>query len=335
MGRRDKLIIPVRCAALLASLALPLAAAERQLEVDLDYRADPACPTRERFLAEVAERDLTLTPNRTAAVPLVAVELTELGGQARGRLTVKSERSGDTERSVDAPTCDEATRALALITALALMPEATEVVPEHESEPEPSEPAPDRGQEATLVVDPRPRPLVFYQSLRTLLEGSFGTAPESALAASGGFGLGWDKGSLYSPFLRIGARGTFARLTTPSGGSASARFQQTVGVLDLCPLGLLDNRFGVRLCVPTELGALSASGSGTDENASVTRFYGATGLGLEASLRLFGALTLEVAGAMMVPYEQSDFVLAGATVFSTPPVGGRVGAGLGWSFGRD
>ncbi len=332
MGPRDKLIFPVRCAAVLVCVTLPSGAAERQLEVELDYRADPSCPTRERFLSEVAERELTLAPGDTGSAPTVTIELTEVRGKARGRLTVKSERSGTTERSVDAPSCDEATRALALITALALMPEATEITAA-ESEPTREEPEPAPEAEPTTERPPRRRRVV-YQTVRALFEGAFDTAPEPAFAASGGVGVGMDSGSFWSPFARLGARGTFATSSALAETTASARFQQTVALIELCPFGILRGRVTAHLCVPTELGVLSASGNGTDEDASISRFYGASGVGLELSLGLVSSLSLDLAGSLLVPYERSDFELAGTTVFTTPSVTTRLGAGLGWTFGR-
>jgi hypothetical protein len=134
--------------------------------------------------------------------------------------------------------------------------------------------------------------------------------------------------------LRPAARLRFERAGTgvPSGGPG-AQFTWTAVSLDLCPLGLDEGPFLVRVCARGEAGALAATGVNVQPARSESRPWMSVGPVARARWAPVSVLVVEVeAGAPMPAVRDRFFVEPSTTVFRAPALGWTVAVGAGVLF---
>jgi hypothetical protein len=93
---------------------------------------------------------------------------------------------------------------------------------------------------------------------------------------------GLERPGPWAPAIFIGATLALRGGLSESGGTAS--FALGAANLDACPLRWRGSRFVVRPCVSALAGRLSVRGGDTDQPASVTRPFAATGVAVNASV---------------------------------------------------
>lgn len=93
--------------------------------IALDYTAEPACPTRAEFIAQVSARTrLADFTDDAVAERRFFLSVRTKGGQVVGRLSGPNSDPSTTAREVASDNCADVVSALALITALAIDPHA-------------------------------------------------------------------------------------------------------------------------------------------------------------------------------------------------------------------
>jgi hypothetical protein len=134
--------------------------------------------------------------------------------------------------------------------------------------------------------------------------------------------------------LRPATRLRFERAGTgvPSGGPG-AQFTWTAASIDLCPLGLDEGRFLVRLCARAEAGALAATGVNVQPARSEARPWMSVGPVVRARWAPVSLVVVEAeAGAPVAAVRDRFFVEPSTTVFRAPAVGWTVAVGAGVLF---
>jgi hypothetical protein len=321
-------------AAALAGLAVAagagrLAAQETPL---VRWAGPPGCATGAGFEAEV-ERILGRRP---AGGPFGEVRVVERGGGLGGTLSL-----GGRARRIDAATCDALERAMALVLALHVDPDAlslgaTVEAPEQPREPSPPEPAAWLAELDGSAVDPaRARPEERDAPLGSPFAPEARDPSEPDARFLGGGGLALDLGAMpgLSPgvwigaaarigWIEIGLEGRFhpeqratlaprpqvgAEVTLLAGrvrlGAALRVARFDVVSLELVPLASL------------ELGSVSARAVGLMTPLSGTSLWWALQAGLEARAFLLDFIGVFVRAELEVALRRSSFLVEG---YSTP-----------------
>jgi hypothetical protein len=274
----------VTCA-LAAAFALPAPAAFAQngALVHLDYEAHPACPSRAAFVSQVEARTnkarWTETAD-TAGARHFDVRLALADQETIGRLFIREpEGSTSTPREVRAATCESVVGALALITALAIDPDAMSATPAPAPRPKPPRPKPSlvrpRPRPAPVVPEP-PEEAQWRWSVGAHVGATSGIGNKLAavvpvFADITQYGNGW-----LEPSVRFGATILPDRTVVHEAGRADLlRF---AGHVSACPVvARLSPAFVIRPCAGIELGILRAVGGDLDEaEESYTPWFAAT-----------------------------------------------------------
>ena len=232
--------------------------------VEIQYEADPDCPSVEAFLSEVRLKaaHVEVVPSQEGPAP-VRVALHASEGRFVGKLELRREQRVVVRELSDA-SCKETASALAFVVALALVPEKTL--------PEPDDPAPEslvvestRSVTPPVVIDRQPNPTAAPS---TVWQGSAGVdvgfrtapLPSGALAERVFIELRPTLNRGFAPTLGLAiANAGPSTLTTSEG---TTRIWWLAGRLSLCPVRIpLGARLDLVPCVGTHLGVLGASGS--------------------------------------------------------------------------
>src|SRR5882672_7665894 len=117
--------------ALLFCLISVSARADDHVALVLEYAAPPACPGADRFLDEIAARTSRARPAQPGErATTLTVVIKEVAGGDKGTLQLQSADGATSARQVSAADCEQVVSALALMTALAIDPNAvTDPVP--------------------------------------------------------------------------------------------------------------------------------------------------------------------------------------------------------------
>ncbi len=278
--------IALGCAAATAlgpSVGARAAADEGGEPIALDYDAPAGCPDLSAFVTRIRARTSRARmawpgePARSFRVKVVA------GPPARGTITVSDEHATEGARALEAASCTEVVDGLALITALAIDPEArTSPV----LSPAPSSASASSAAPALSPAPPLPRPASTISvppppSSSAPEDEPARSAPEttapahpSSLSLAGRFGIGASAavasgvGPLVlfgaSPFLEarpllgdrldLGIAASFVRADsgTTAVTSGTADFTWTVGRIDACALLHVLPRLDVGPCARAE-----------------------------------------------------------------------------------
>ena len=273
--------------------------------MELDYRAAEGCPSEAAFLAEVETRTKWTTSKGRTFV----VRLERRGKKTQGSFTIDEVGTQGEPRVIEAATCEEAMRAIALSVALAV-----------EAEPEPP-PAP-----VVIVATPTPPPPATAPPPAAPpppgpYRFSVGIGVEGLGFAAPGLVGAWavEVGVRLIPLfdLRFSFRHSFAFDTVTNGATQTTltwntgRFEPCVGELALGPLA-------VGPCAFVELGQMRATGTAQGGTSQGT-FWAALGAVGRADLAFGGRFVLRTTLGPIVPldrptiaYEPSFFRLSGA-----------------------
>ena len=274
--------VSVPAAGLALGLVCALAATARAESVTLQWDAPPACPPRTRFEAEVRARTPNATFSTGAPTPRTfRVTIAGSGDKFVGNLEIADGSHPSEPRSFDGETCGEVVSALALLTALAIDPNASsapisQLAPVAASSPPPVLKAPPRAPEPVRAarIVPQSTPWQGAVWADMLVEGwvSPGVAPGAELAAEV-----WQK---RREVLTPGFRLAFGALRTTSD---SARWRWYMARFELCPLRVgLGWKLASQTCAGVEAGAVHAEGLDilTPRSSTNGWFAGVVGTGL-------------------------------------------------------
>lgn len=284
--------------------------------VTFAWSAPAGCPSQEQVEADIA-RLIGQTPRPHDGRELQADVTVSQGPLWSAELTThQAGRIG--HRSIEAPSCQAAAAAVALIIALSIDPEAL----------------PTTGRAAAVATAAVPdRPVTHPRQLRILAsihaQGRAGTLPGTDVGVGAGIGLAgarWRAELRWTYGLR---RDQVAAL--PSG--PAGRFNIAAGSLTGCSdLGGLPLALGP--CAVAEVGRVTATGYGTAAGFSRDVLWLAAGAGVFSSLALSKHLHTSVEVDVLAPLYRPDFVFLDmpGVVFKAPVVGGRAVFELSWAF---
>jgi hypothetical protein len=349
------------------SLVSSASADETGEPIQLDYRASPACPSRESFLARVRARTNLARfvskaesekPSRTIVV--VAKE----GPPAAGSMSVHGPEGDEEPRWIQGGSCENVADALALMVALTVDPQATEPAtatsgsstaaaaapapPASVAEVPPSVPA---GPPVGTVASPRaPAPPVASAERPTNATRQIGSRPATHSLSAGAdlaVGTGVAPQALLAPSLFVGwtplgawivapsIRAQFVRTDTGTldvtGGGA--RFTWTAGRVDAC--GMFDATAALRVgpCARFEAGLLEVSGENVPAAQTQQSPWLAAGLVAHIEWTLIGPLFLDSeVGPLFHVTAHRFFFRPDTTAYKVPFLGMDADLGLGVQF---
>jgi len=298
--------------------------------VRLEVDASPSCTTPEELMARVRARSDRIQLQE-AGRTVVRVSLTPLPGlrTISGTLALEQPDGRTTERRILAPSCEQATDALALVLVLALDPAAVSGAPPP-TPPRPTTPPPP----AVIAAPPGgppppPRPRTGWG----LEAGGWlaaGPAPRPLPGVWLGGLVARERPGAWSPALAVSLLHAGSGDLAEPGGRAS--FTLNAAVLDACPVRLAASIVEARPCASLLLGRLAAAGSDTYAPASAERSFGAAGL----SLRLAVALPhhLQVGGRVEAeaPWRRDAFAFSPTVFHRAAAVTLAAGLSLGVRF---
>jgi hypothetical protein len=314
----------------------------------VDYSAPGNCPTEAEFEARVRSRTALarFAGEDEKDAQAVQVVVMPTGTTYAGHLSIVGRSGHVSKRDVEDALCVEVVDALALVTALAVDPNASlspsgpapvasapvanAKPPAEGAAPEPvaviplvapppvaetaRRPAPSRPREADRSPSsPAPR---WSVNLGASLVTTAGIAPD-ALAGGGGLGeiesgsRGWLAPSARLT-LFVAANGVFESTTT-----SKADFLLLAGRVDFCPLRVGSRGLSLRPCVAVDIGAVRAEAV-VDGVAGVEGWFDAAALVRARWAPGGGRFFVELEGGIFVPVNHSSFVLKDAQGTTTP-----------------
>ena len=332
-----------------AILALGRVAAAEPESVRIDYVAPAGCPDATAFLRSLRERTTHFrdaTPDEQARRFLVRVA--PVGSSFSGRLEIRSPGGSTAVRRVDGTTCDHVSIALALMTALAIDPNALTSGPKAALE-SPAEPTPkpaaesDRQRFSPSAVAVAARSPSTSQNVSQPWRWSAGLLGNMTFGVAPTLGYGADlfvdaeapASSTLGPAVRMGI---FLNQCDVEFPTAAARFQWAAAAVEGCPfrLGLMDLRLTIHPCLAFRLGVLRGEGRRISQPNQTVSVWSDTGPVLRLRLAVTARLILEAQGALMLPLHRPTFGITDmgspTTVYSVPRVGGSAGIGMAYRF---
>jgi hypothetical protein len=292
--------------------------------IRIEYRAPAGCPTEEAFVAQVRARSehLNLVRQASEASRTFVVAVTPAAGdRIQAHLTIV-DKATITTRDVTGSTCAEAVTAIALVTSLAI--------------DEGSVPAPPPTATATRSPRAAVPPARWRADTGAQIALVSGVARTALLSVPFFFEVTRERydGSVFAPSLRLGfehaASGTFEA----AGGSA--QIDWTSAQVDACPFA-----FGhiviFTACATGEIGSSHGSAQRPDLRPATpdSNLWLSAGARARLRWRFTGRLFADVDGGIAFRLVGPKFTvpdpIGGAkdVVFEAPPVGARVGVGVG------
>jgi hypothetical protein len=307
-------------------LALPgrasLASEAPAARLNLTWDAPAGCASREDVQAEITR----LLGGHIAIAhggDLDARAAVERG--AVWSVSLVTRHGGRTgRRTLEAPSCESAAQATALIVALMIDPDAV-AANAHEDQAAPV-PAPT----PTIPVAARSeQPLELVANLHSQV--SYGTLPEIDV----GVGIGV---ALSGRRWRAALRGSYGLRrdqvgALPSGSGAYGRFNITTGALTGC-YRVEQSALAFGPCVVGEAGVVSAEGHGASAGFGKHAPWVALGPGGYLSVALGRHLRGSVEAEVLLPLYRPEYVFQDlpGVAFKAPSVGGRALLSIGWRF---
>ena len=300
--------------------------ADDHVPVALDYTAPPECPAAAGFLGEVAARTSIPRPARPdEPATTLTVVVKKITGGFKGTLEIRAAEGSAAARQVAAADCEQVVSALALMTALAIDPNASTVPVRKQPEPPPSKPeevTPPRSAQ-TVPSPSQPEAARWRFQLGAGLELLAGVAPDPFFLGRPSFEAGTSGGARWGAAFRLGAG--FGSDTT-----TSAEFSLMSGRLEGCPRFRSTRSLEIALCAVLDAGRLEATGVGVTPSARVERPWVAPGATARLEWEIFHFLELEVAGEVFIPVVRDRFFVGtDETVGRAAAVVGGAVLGLG------
>jgi hypothetical protein len=310
-----------------------------ETSVGVHYAAVRECPTPEAFLDAVRARGIDKeVERRERELATYHVEISHRRGVFVGRLDAAPRSGTAVRRSLSDANCEELTKALALITALAIDPTASETKVTASPARPPRPPVRPRPLQRAAVL----RGAADSKSARVGVRAGVAWHVITALSPA----PGWKSGDLFieiayafGPKLAATARGSFIAGTSrdePASG-IHVDYRWFLARAGLCPVELsVVPRVRVSGCAALQAGELRADGYGV----ALQRARSARLLWTAADATMRGALSLwplwgfEVEGGVALPMRSAEFVVSPPrTVVHDPPaVGALWRAGIAATF---
>jgi hypothetical protein len=289
-----------------------------------------SCPNAPAFLGAIrarTERPRLAGPGEEAVTFAVTIS-GEAAGPVIGRLEIREIEGSRQQRTVEGPSCAEVAKALALIVALYLDPDAaTGPEPERVPEPGPAPPSAPRKQSSPPLPP-----------------------TESAIRVGGGGALGalGGVGPSIAPFLTAFVEATYrgpgplswlrpsARLgielatTAAEVGPGSERYFLAAGVARLCPVRVpLPERFRVAPCGGMMMGVHRGTSDGVPNGRAQDRAWLTPATTLVVGFDVSHDVAFELEGGALFPLVPTRFFLGpDLTLFRAPPVAGTASAAV-------
>jgi hypothetical protein len=290
------------------------------------YVAGPNCPDESAFWDQVdAHRR-----NPDAIFLPVRVEVHELEGRARARVSFGVAPGPTATRELSASTCAEVAAAAALVVALALDAPLDEQKSPASPPAQPAEPPPPYSPPPLAVPDaPQPRARsasgLFWQlGAGALVQQAIAPSPMIGFSAFAGLG---EQGAAWDARLSF----VYAGSGVTERNDAAAEFSLLAGQIEACAFPLVrSQRFVVDPCLALELGELESTGVDnlrySGEQRSGVWVAGGPLLRLryafnELWLELFGGPWIPIAGTREFVFEDP----AGNRSYHRVPTVGLVG----------
>lgn len=314
-------------------------APEAAVPLHLELSGPADCSDRADLIARIRRRtDGIRFVEQPGDVRSIQIQIQTLPDALSARFTLSKPGGAPSVRRLRARDCDEVLDALALITAVTIVPRSALQAPIERAPPEPagtpSRPAEDRAAaQAAPAAKPEPTPTpAFWFAPHVAGEVVLGPAPDPlpgiALGASAGLHLGQG----WSPAVRLSVgraeRGDFEQ----PGGRATFRLDSAT--LEACPLwfGSWPVGVGLRACALAAAGRLHASGADTDNPRSVARPWWLLGGSLVVQLYPTSAWEISARVAGGFPLLRDQFQFRPEIFHEVPLVTGRVGLWIGYRF---
>jgi hypothetical protein len=351
MGVRRESEISERAAlALAVVIAWSRVATAEPESVRIDYMAPTGCPDATAFVRSLRERT---THFQQAAQDEQArqflVRVTRVASSYSGRLEIRSPDGSTSVRSVDETICEDVSEALALMTALAIDPNALMRGPNADSKSS-VEPA----AEVAAKLEPHQSPASVKVVTAQVLpkaptvsqpwRWSVGVLGHMTFHLSPTLGYGGDLfvdaeapvSSALGPAARFGVFLNRSDVQLPNG--VAARFQWAAMSVEGCPvrLGLKALRGTVHPCLALRLGVLRGEGRNISQPKQTATAWSDAGPLLRLRFAVTTELILEAQAAIMLPLYRPTFEVvdmgSAATAYTVPRLGGFAAAGIAYRF---
>jgi hypothetical protein len=281
----------------------------------LSYQGAASCPSESELLAEVQRRAPHAVPVAVGLSEVNAgLRVTAMAERYRGTIDIDS-NEGPTHREVEAAECAEVMRALALILAMALDPEASAV--ETQESPKLASPPTAAPHSASPAQS---REAWWAAGASIGLAG--GVAPSPSLAEGAFLELGRGRTPGWSAHVRLAGLHAHGSEAARSG---SAGFDLLALRVASCPY-----RLGARVvlsgCLSFDWGRLRGSGSRVlSAHATSARWLGPGGF-LNAAMHVLPWLRLQLELGALLPLARDSFYFApNETVHRIPDLAGYGG----------
>jgi hypothetical protein len=315
---------------------------------------DAACPSRERFLETVLRyTSKWKAVESSSANRRFDVRLASQPPSFAGTLAITSSDGKTTTREIVGPDCDAVARALAVVMALALDPQAHITEPPREEAPRPKPVPPTPASPAPSPPPPAPgsssgptareiassaRPSKTRPSwLAWAIEGRVEVTSAVTTGVLPVFGAALDLRttlpatfpSWLAPSLAVGVRQSLPREVTVAGGASS--FLWTAGTVRLCPVRFvtLSTRLDIAPCAEIDMGVLRASGRGLPHARSSASSWLDRGGSLRTTFRIGESWAVGASVLVTAPQSRHRFTLANGELISQAPSVGVTGGLLG------
>jgi len=319
--------------ALAILLAGGVARAAETTPVRLRYTAPAECPDRRGFFEQVSARTkLARLADASEIATTLVVRIKHVPGGTAGTIELSTPPGRTAQREVKAASCEQVVAALALMTALAIDPDAS-------TEPVSKPPLPAPKLEPTAAPKPTRRgtPEERPASALTRWKGGVsvellgGIAPSLVPAVRPFIELDREGRAPWGFAARLSAARLQTEVRTESGG---AEFRLWSARLEGCPAHVRVARpLWFSACLAFDFGELTATGNGVTPAQQVSRPWLAAGEITRLELRLFDALAIEAAGEIMFPLVRDRFfVQTDVTLHRAPAVAGGGAVGVGVTF---
>lgn len=284
------------------------------------YSAPEGCPSRDEFVAAIEQRLPGWTHVDSGAEREVSLEIRSTDAGFTGSVSVDATAR---PREVAGPRCDSVMRALALVAAVSLDPNAALATEPTTAPappvPEPVTPTPPTPPLASSTAPTPPREASATPSFGFGAGGAllFGPAPSALYGVEAHLELGTPSRDL---LVRLSGARSFTG--TVAVGSGEARFDLIQGEIAGCYLPVRSS-VSLATCLITDLGSIQAEGEPSDslaETKTSTRLWAASGARLGFDFRIVGPLRVQSSMGVLIPWRTQTYVFDNPQDLENPEV---------------
>jgi hypothetical protein len=335
-----------RALLVLSALLTPLGLAAADPEsVHIDYGSPASCPDAAAFMRSLQARTTRFRLTEEEQGRRFFVRVTAAGSGFAGRLEIRGSDGRTANRSVDGAVCEEVAEALALMTALAIDPNALMTVPKAGGKDAGNSSQKISAQEASqrlapvTVIDPPSSAKAsepWQWSAGMLGHMTSGLSPNLGYGGQLFVEAEAPPSSRLGPALRVGI--FFNQSDVELSTGAAARFQWALATGGGCAVRLaaMGQRLAVTPCLALRLGLLRGEGQRISQPQQTVSAWVDAGPVLQVRFAVMERLILEVQGALMAPLYRPTFEITDmgkrTTAYSVPRLGGLLGMGLSYRF---